>query len=487
MAIANIPILRRGAIYDSLEKVELTDVRSGATVARVSQANAGLIRRDVRRLDAARAALRRLSAAELCDICRRAGELFMKAALPVGEGESQTPQQYIEALSATSGLPYVLCGRNMAKINTVLTEMATILGGLTRGLDLAAIDIGHAQHHGIPVSFYPTTQTLGIVLPSNSPGVNSIWLPTVALKIPVVVKPGREEPWTPYRVIQALITAGCPSEAFSFYPTDHEGADTIMATSARAIIFGDDATCARFANDPTVQAHGTGRSKILVGPDMIDRWPEWMDVLFHSVVDNGGRSCINASCIMVPAHANLIADALAKKLAQVKTRSPEDEGALLAGFANPKFAQFIDDAIEHGLAADGAEDVTARYRVGPRKVRCDGCDYLLPTVVRCSNFEHPLANTEFLFPFCSVLELPADQFLGKIGPSLVVTAITDDAQMIDQLMCCPLIDRLNVGPIPTSHVEWSQPHEGNLFDFLYNRRAIQLHRESCGAGEWASR
>ena len=33
--------------------------------------------------------------------------------------------------------------------------------------------------------------------------------------------------------------------------------------------------------------------------------------------------------------------------------------------------------------------------------------------------------------------------------------------------------RLNLGRLPTAHVEWNQPHEGNLFEFLYHRRAIQ--------------
>jgi hypothetical protein len=27
--------------------------------------------------------------------------------------------------------------------------------------------------------------------------------------------------------------------------------------------------------------------------------------------------------------------------------------------------------------------------------------------------------------------------------------------------------------MPTCQVQWEQPHEGNLFEFLYHRRAIQ--------------
>ena len=42
-----------------------------------------------------------------------------------------------------------------------------------------------------------------------------------------------------------------------------------------------------------------------------------------------------------------------------------------------------------------------------------------------------------------------------------------------ELMASPDIDRLNLGSVPTNWVQWEQPHEGNLFEFLYRRRAIQ--------------
>ncbi len=42
-----------------------------------------------------------------------------------------------------------------------------------------------------------------------------------------------------------------------------------------------------------------------------------------------------------------------------------------------------------------------------------------------------------------------------------------------RLVRSPHVDRLNLGPIPTNQIGWDQPHEGNLFDHLYGRRAIQ--------------
>ncbi len=132
-----------------------------------------------------------------------------------------------------------------------------------------------------------------------------------------------------------------------------------------------------------------------------------------SIADNGGRSCINASAVVVPAHAAEIADALAQKLGPVAPRPIEDESAVLAGFANPKMAEFIDAAIEDGLQTPGAVEVTAKYRTGPRKVAFDGAVYLRPTIVRCDSFAHPLANREFLFPYASVVQVPQAEMLNR--------------------------------------------------------------------------
>lgn len=471
MAVPHIPVLRSGRPYESLDKVEIKSVRTGETVAVISQANAGIIRRDLRKQS--RDALKALTVAELVAISREAGRLFMEGELPLGEGFTQTPEQYIDSLSHTSGLPHALVRRNMAKINQVFTEMATILAGLTRGMDPSIIDRGYGEQAGVPVSFFAATNSLGVVLPSNSPGVNSLWMPSIALKVPVVLKPGREEPWTPFRIMQAFITAGCPPEAFSFYPTDHEGSAAVMEHCQRALIFGDVSTVERYASNPGVQVHGPGWSKILIGEDQIDNWPQYVDLIVDSISQNGGRSCINASAVLVPRHADEIADAVARRLAEIKPRSAEDDQAVLSGFANPKMAEFIDSAIEDDLPKPGATDVTANYRDGERKVLLDGCTFLQPTLVRCDSWDHPLANREFLFPYASVVEVPQSRMLDVIGPTLVGTAITNDPAFREALIESPHIDRLNLGALPTTRVEWDQPHEGNLFEFLYRRRAIQ--------------
>jgi acyl-CoA reductase-like NAD-dependent aldehyde dehydrogenase len=471
----HIPILRWGEEYQSLDVNIVRDYRNGNALAKVSQANVGLLRKDLLRTLEIRDLLSSYTVQDLLDICVRAADIFCEDTLSMGDAE-QSPERYVELLSGTSGLPHALCWANMKKLHKAMSEMPGILRGLSRGLDMSIIDAGTGEQNGLVMSYLPATDAIAGVLPSNSPGVNSIWLPAFVLKIPVVLKPGREEPWTPYRVIQSLIKAGAPAAAFGFYPTSHEGADLMMRRCGRGIIFGDDKTTERYAHNPNIERHGTGRSKILVGEDMIDQWPELVDLMVTSVSNNGGRSCVCASTIIVPRHADEIAKAVAEKLARLEPKGALDPDAQLSAFANPRFAELIDKAVESSLEESGATDVTASYRDAPRLSEFEGGKYLLPTIVRCDSIDHPLGNTEFLFPFASVVEMPQAEMISNIGPSLVVSVISEDQAFIDQAVSSPDIDRLNIGRLPTTKVEWDQPHEGNLFELLYRRRAVQRDR-----------
>ncbi len=342
----------------------------------------------------------------------------------------QSPDDYVSQLSATTGMPHVLVRRNMVKIASVLTRMSTVLGGLTRGLDLGLFDTWHGEHEGHALSFYPRTESLGVVLPSNSPGVHSLWVPAIPLKTPLVLKPGSAEPWTPFRIAQAFIRANCPPEAFSYYPTDHAGAGEIVRRTGRSMFFGDVSAVGAYEGDPRVELHGPGYSKILIGDDRLGTWQEHLEMIALSIADNGGRSCVNASGVWVAAsHAERVAEAVADRLATIVPRAADDEQALIAPFADPRVAERISQQIDAGLETAGAVDVTARYRSGPRLVTHEGSTYLLPTVVLCDGPDHPLANREFLFPFAAVVAVAADEMSRMpvpLGKTLVLTALTGD-------------------------------------------------------------
>ena len=472
----HIPLIRRGVQYRSIDVARIAHHASGAPFAEISQANAGLIRRDLLGQDEMRASLTALSVQQLIDMTKQAAQHFLHDTLPLGDTQ-QGPDDYVVQLSATTGMPHVMVRRNMQRIVSVMENLPDILRGLTRGLDYAILDHGFGEVNGQAFSFYPHAKSLGVVLPSNSPGVHGLWIPAIAMKMPVVLRPGGTEPWTPFRLIQAFMKAGIPGDAFNYFPSDHAGAATIVRSTGRSMFFGDATAVGTVAGDPKVELHGPGYSKVLFGADLAGNWHEYLDLIAGSVAENGGRSCVNASGVWMPSHGRELAEALAAKLIAIEPRAAIDPAAEISPFVDARIAERISGQIDAALHDPGAEDVTMRLRKGPRLVKAHGATFLLPTVIHCSSSEHPLANREFLFPFVSVVDVTPEQMETMpeaAGPTLSATALTNDQALVARLVQSDLIGRLNLGPLRTNRIAWDQPHEGNLFDHLYARRAFQI-------------
>ncbi len=469
----HVPLIRWGEPYKSLDADKVVHFDTGEPIAEVSQAVPGMVRRDLRKSKSARDVLREIPCAELIKMVQKAGGLFMNAELPLGDG-SQTPDQFVRQQSATTGLPEHMCHKNMDKIGFVLSQMDRILDALTRGLDMTILTAGHGEDaDGRVLSYQATTDVLGMVLPSNSPGVHTLWMPVIPMQIGLVLKPGPQEPWTPYRMVQAMIEAGVPAQAFSVYAGGGDVGASVLESCGRTMLFGSQATVDQHAGNPTVQVHGPGYSKILVGDDKVDNWEEYLDIFVTSVALNSGRSCINCSGIWVPRHGRAIAEAIAEKLAAIQALPPENPEASLAAFTVPGVADAISASIDADLEDAGSDDLVEKVRGSKRLINREHCAYLLPTLVHCESPEHPIAKKEFMFPFASVVECPQDEMLATIGPTLVGSGITDDDKFRAALLDSPDIDRLNLGPVPTTKLDWLQPHEGNIVEFLYRARAFQ--------------
>ena len=116
----------------------------------MDQATAGIVKRDLRRADRARAALREIPIRELLDRMKEAARLYMESDLPLGNGV-QTPEEFVHAQSASTGLPEAMCRANMEKNRFVLERMDQVLDALTRGLDLEVLSAGHGiEERGSP-------------------------------------------------------------------------------------------------------------------------------------------------------------------------------------------------------------------------------------------------------------------------------------------------------------------------------------------------
>jgi acyl-CoA reductase-like NAD-dependent aldehyde dehydrogenase len=101
------------------------------------------------------------------------------------------------------------------------------------------------------------------------------------------------------------------------------------------MMFGDASSVGAWKDDPRIELHGPGYSKIVIGEDCADEWEKHIDVIARSVSENGGRSCVNASGVWVTRHGAEIAEALAEKLSAIVPRAEDDPGAVLAPFADP--------------------------------------------------------------------------------------------------------------------------------------------------------
>jgi len=468
----HLPVLRWGEPYTSMEVDEVVHFSTGEPIAKVSRANGGLIQRDARKAQRARDLLREIPIDDLIACVGRAGELYMNGTLPMGDG-TQTADEFAHAQSASTGLPERMCRANMKKNAFVLGEMRSILESLTRGLSFDILSDGRGEERGVPVSYQAMSPVLGLVLPSNSPGVHTLWLPIVPMQIGLVLKPGPQEPWTPYRMASAFFEAGIPRGAISIYPGGGDVGAAVLDACAKSLVFGGTPTVDRYRGNPRVQAHGPGFSKILLGDDQVDRWEQYLDMMVDSVFLNSGRSCINTSGIWASRHTRAIAQALAERLAAVRPLPPEHPDAALAAFTVPGAAEAISNAIDADMKASGVTDVTAGLRGDSRLVKQGKADYLLPTVVHASSPEAAIVTKEYMFPFVSVVECPEAKMIEAIGPTLVCSAVTCNESFRRRLLDAVHIDRLNLGPVPTTQLNWRQPHEGNIVEFLFRARAFQ--------------
>ena len=271
----------------------------------------------------------------------------------------------------------------------------------------------------------------------------------------------------------AFAEAGIPRECIGIYPGGGEMGAEVVNRCGRVMIFGSAQTVEHYSGNANVQVHGPGYSKILLGDDLVDQWEDHIDLMVDSIYKNSGRGCINCSGIWAPRHTREIAEAVAARLGPIAPRPPEDPEAALAAFTVPGQATAISADIDNALKEPGVEEVSAKHQDGGRLVSRERCDYIRPTVVHCASPDVAMAKKEYMYPFVTVVECPQDQMLKTIVETLVATGLTEDPAFTRALLDARNIDRLNIGPVPTIKLNWLQPHEGNIVDFLFRPRAFQ--------------
>jgi hypothetical protein len=216
--------------YQSLESQDVSNI-VGQQVGLVDRVNAGMIVSDARKLEAVSAQIRKLGPQRIVSILEEAATVFLEGELEVG-GEKMSAARYCEVQSMVTGSPVTHCARNMHKIAYVMRNLRTLL---SNHLTHWRHDLGLA---GLFSTLECRAKSLGAQLPSNSPGVHQLWIPFLPF-VPVMLKPGSGDPFSPARIRSACVAAGLPEESISlYYSSGPEAGRVLRDVCGHFMMFG---------------------------------------------------------------------------------------------------------------------------------------------------------------------------------------------------------------------------------------------------------
>ncbi|HEX4704662.1 MAG TPA: aldehyde dehydrogenase family protein [Pseudonocardiaceae bacterium] len=299
----------------------------------------------------------------------------------------------------------------------------------------------------------------------NHPGPHGLWLEALALGYRVAVRPSRREPFTPHRLITALRTAGFGADQIVLLPTDHDAADEILRCADLGMVYGGDDVVRKYAADTSVLPQGPGRSKILLTADV--DWRDHIDTIVDSVSHEGGVACINTTAVFVEGDPAPLARAIAERLAAIPTLPPVDDKAVLP--AQPlRTARAIESYLSNSakgttawLGGDGIVDELP-----------DGSAVLRPAVHELDRPDAPQAGIELSFPCVWVAPWTPAAGTSVLRDTLVLTVISGNDRLIDELVAEPSISNVYVGDHPTYWMRPGTPHDSYLGEFLMRTKTV---------------
>jgi len=299
----------------------------------------------------------------------------------------------------------------------------------------------------------------------NHPGVHGLWVEALALGYRVALRPSRREPFTPHRLICALREEGFGPDRVVLLPTDYEAADEILRGADLGMAYGGEDVMAKYAHDTRVLPQGPGRSKILVTADQ--DWREHLDTIVDSISHHGGTACINATAVLVEGDPAPLAEAIAERLSAMPSLPPQDDRAVLpvqSLDSARRFEKFLLDRASGTRAWLGGDGIVDELG--------DGSAVLRPAVHQVDRSDAVQVNVELAFPCVWVAPWRPQEGTAPLRDSLVLTAITSDSALLDELLGEPTISNLYVGDHPTYWLAPGIPHDDYLSNFLMRAKAV---------------
>jgi acyl-CoA reductase-like NAD-dependent aldehyde dehydrogenase len=307
--------------------------------------------------------------------------------------------------------------------------------------------------------------TFAVHAAGNHPAVHSLWLEALALGYRVAVRPSRREPFTPHRLISALRGCGFGDDQVVLLPTDYAVADEILRQADLSMVYGGQEVVDKYAADPTVLPNGPGRSKILINAEA--DWRDYLDMIVDSVSYQGGVGCVNTTAVFVEGDPTPLAEAIAERLATIPSLPPEDEKAVLPGYSLQAARTF-----EEYLLTTAAGTTSHLGGHGVVEELGDGSAVLRPAVHQVDSPYATQVNVELGFPCVWVAPWTREAGTSVFTNTLVLTAVTQDEQLLDDLLADPTIKNLYIGNHPTYWMQPGIPHDAYLGEFLMRSKAV---------------
>ena len=376
-------------------------------------------------------------------------------------------ESYVGLASRISGLPIAI---TRAGARSVADAVASAVDAVRPARPVgAAVDWREERTRNGSAVWARRGEVFAVHAAGNGPGVHGLWPQALALGYRVAVRPSRREPLTAHRLVNALRQAGFRAVDAVYLPTDHDGADDIVRSADIAMVYGGQDVVDKYAHDPTVVVNGPGRAKILITADR--DWRDYIDVIVDSIANLGGMACVNTTAVLCEGNPAPLAEAIAERLAAIEPLPTEDERAILP-------TQSLDKAMDLAsyLAAKaagttpvlGADQVVAP--VG------DGYAALRPAVHLLAEPDTAelIEKLNIELPFPCVWVSPWSRAVGMepLRRSLVLTAITGDENLIDDLLGEPTITNVYRGRHPTYYGAPHIPHDGFLADVLMRNKGF---------------
>jgi hypothetical protein len=395
-----------------------------------------------------------------------AGRLFAAAEL-----NGLTPDEYCDLQARASGVPITVVRRTLRDLEETCAQMGERVAAACPPGAAAGVSPGE-----IGAVWARRGEALAVIAPSNNPGTHTQWVEGLAFGYRLVVRPGTKDPFTPARLIAAILEAGLEPSYLSMLPGEHATGDALIKAADLSLVFGGDETMKRYAHDRTVIQRGPGRSKVLHTGEVTD---DALEVICASVGYDAGLRCTNATAVFTEADPGELGDAVARRLAELTPAPPQSPAAQLPVMPVGK-ASGLRAHLESRRA--GAIDVAAaHYPDGVLTDLGDGSAVLRPAVLVCDRSDHPGAGIELPFPCVWILPWSREGGLAPLRNTLALTILSDDEGLASAALREPSIRKVLLGPLPTYAGGAASPHDGYLGHDLMEARAYGV-AESARVG-----